>query len=52
MAFGNGNRTCLGRPLALVKMYTTTAILFGKYKVGDIAAEYWCGIGVLTRFLE
>ncbi|KAF2119518.1 cytochrome P450 [Lophiotrema nucula] len=33
MAFGNGNRTCLGRPLALVELYKVTATLFAKYKI-------------------
>lgn len=33
MSFGNGNRQCLGRPLALVELYKVTATLFARYKV-------------------
>lgn len=33
MSFGNGNRTCLGQPLAMVELYKVTATLFGRYKV-------------------
>ncbi|KAF2638795.1 cytochrome P450 [Massarina eburnea CBS 473.64] len=33
MSFGNGNRTCLGRPLALVELYKLVATLFGKYEI-------------------
>lgn len=33
LSFGNGNRICLGRPLALVELTKVTATLFGKYKV-------------------
>ncbi|KAF2186547.1 cytochrome P450 [Zopfia rhizophila CBS 207.26] len=33
MAFGSGNRTCLGCPLALVELYKVTATLFGKYQM-------------------
>ncbi|KAF1955011.1 cytochrome P450 [Byssothecium circinans] len=32
LSFGNGNRTCLGRPLATVELYKVTATLFGKYE--------------------
>jgi cytochrome P450 len=42
MAFGNGNRTCLGRPLALVELYKVTATLFGRYKIEleDMSQEW------------
>jgi cytochrome P450 len=33
MAFGGGNRICIGRPLALVELYKVVATLFGKYEV-------------------
>jgi cytochrome P450 len=33
MSFGNGNRTCLGRPLATVQLFKTIAFAFGKYEV-------------------
>lgn len=33
MAFGGGNRTCLGRPLALVELYKVVSFVFGKYDV-------------------
>lgn len=33
LSFGSGNRTCLGRPLALVELCKVTATLFGKYNV-------------------
>jgi cytochrome P450 len=33
MSFGNGNRTCLGQPLAMVEVYKVAATLFGKYEV-------------------
>ena len=33
MSFGNGNRTCLGRPLALIELFKTIAFIFGKYEV-------------------
>ncbi|CAI6334871.1 unnamed protein product [Periconia digitata] len=33
LSFGGGNRVCLGRPLALVELFKTTAMVFGKYKM-------------------
>ncbi|KAJ4368605.1 hypothetical protein N0V86_009512 [Didymella sp. IMI 355093] len=33
MAFGGGNRTCLGRPLALVELYKVVSFVFGKYDI-------------------
>jgi cytochrome P450 len=33
MSFGNGNRTCLGRPLATIQLFKTIAFAFGKYEV-------------------
>lgn len=33
MAFGRGNRSCIGRPLALVEVYKVVATAFGRYKV-------------------
>ncbi|ORY15010.1 cytochrome P450 [Clohesyomyces aquaticus] len=33
MAFGNGNRACLGRLLALVELHKVTATIFSKYKI-------------------
>ena len=36
MSFGSGNRTCLGRPLALVELYKVTSTLFGKYNVSTL----------------
>lgn len=33
LSFGSGNRICLGKPLATVELFKTTATLFGKYKV-------------------
>ncbi|PVH93928.1 cytochrome P450 [Periconia macrospinosa] len=42
LSFGGGNRVCLGRPLATVELYKTTATLFGKYKMDLIdPAEEW-----------
>lgn len=40
MSFGNGNRTCLGRPLALIELYKVVATLFGKYKVSHSGHAY------------
>jgi cytochrome P450 len=39
MAFGGGNRTCLGRPLALVELYKVVSFVFGKYDVSVTANE-------------
>jgi cytochrome P450 len=36
MAFGGGNRICLGRPLALVETYKVVATVFGRYDVSVI----------------
>lgn len=33
MAFGGGNRICIGRPLALIEVYKVVATVFGRYKV-------------------
>ncbi|KAF2729301.1 cytochrome P450 [Polyplosphaeria fusca] len=33
LGFGGGNRTCLGRPLALVELGKVAATLFGKYEI-------------------
>ncbi|KNG49034.1 cytochrome p450 [Stemphylium lycopersici] len=33
MAFGGGNRVCIGKPLALVEVYKVVATVFGKYKI-------------------
>lgn len=33
MAFGGGNRICIGRPLALVEVYKVVATVFGRYEV-------------------
>ena len=33
MAFGGGNRVCIGKPLALVEVYKVVATVFGKYQV-------------------
>jgi len=35
LAFGSGNRTCLGRPLALIELYKVVAAIFGRYEVCD-----------------
>lgn len=33
MAFGGGNRICIGEPLALVEVYKVVATVFGKFDV-------------------
>ncbi|KAF1930580.1 pisatin demethylase [Didymella exigua CBS 183.55] len=33
MAFGGGNRACLGRPLALVELYKVVSFVFAKYDI-------------------
>jgi cytochrome P450 len=38
LSFGNGNRVCLGRPLALIELAKVTATLFGKYEVCSVLA--------------
>lgn len=37
MAFGCGNRVCLGRPLALVEVYKVVAMVFRKYDVSELS---------------
>jgi cytochrome P450 len=39
MAFGGGNRMCLGRPLALVETYKVVATVFGKFDVELVDME-------------
>jgi cytochrome P450 len=46
MSFGNGNRTCLGRPLALIEIYKTIAFTFGKYEVSQGASRTQVGLMV------
>jgi cytochrome P450 len=40
MAFGGGNRICIGRPLALIEVYKVVATVFGEYKVGFPTCYY------------
>lgn len=39
LAFGGGNRVCLGRPLALVELYKVMSFVFGSYNVSDSICE-------------
>lgn len=41
MAFGGGNRICLGRPLALVELYKVVATVFGRY---DVSCPFVCEV--------
>ena len=36
LAFGAGNRVCLGRPLALVELYKVVGFVFGNYNVSPV----------------
>ena len=45
MAFGGGNRICIGRPLALVEVYKVVATVFGRYDVSDQSGRG--GIGMV-----
>lgn len=44
MAFGGGNRICIGRPLALVEVYKVVATVFGRYDVSCCRARRVIGI--------
>jgi hypothetical protein len=39
MAFGGGNRACIGRPIALVETYKVVATVFGKYDVSGSSPD-------------